>query len=939
MSAKEKQALAELCVDHDTNEVDTTSESFTHEYNIGDVLDGSEPLEISHGGGEFNELTRQLLGDFYNLRDPLKSRAHRTDYRTRRDRAQRRVDAFNYQLNALTHAYLEWSLAHAENGIRGFFDSSPANINTGAHGTDSGHTTVRIVDIFCAGDATLSILTTDSFIASALVRQGVIPCSPITPNVAITIGALELYRVARQRNPHFSIQAFVKTLCDLQGVQFQRYLSRQFSIALDLYLQLRANVDSLVQETLLRDSPDWRLKHACPACTYELKGESKLTFKLLYAMDGNDSLKRVVRRLSSEDDGDSETPPSSELTTTQRVAGDRYISRDFVDKFAKDAPGDIMDDSNDRDNPCAGRWKNMKDDQTKKMWGVFDESGVFVAVCRHGFCLVIADMVRSGELAKYPLAVVSKLVDSFGDGLGGGYDIGCRFKTTLNNSSLGPIVRERNHTCLVPAFHGHAHRRLCQLFHLAVYIPGLGLEDLETCERTFSKSNALAASVRYASAFHRQQAISLYFEHNDDFEVYANLTTFLYNNYKQALDILNDGSLSLPRAMQKLNISSTDTFNQWLEEEKTYLLGLQYEPIEETLQMEYWQKLVNLTAHKAELDDAMDTWDIVSAPTTYSQDVATTAKREATRRHAIERYDASVKIVQDLEKRLGITHRWTPEDPEWQSAGKLVANRKYQRALDTLEALIVSRLFELSKMNRAGTGYKLRKHIGKALQVRSAAIRTALDRYNTAAQALMPPRPQLKLDEVVEFTFLADFDLLRESRQDVSTRPWATPAARLAMDSYFKMCRAREEIERLNIEVQRVSTYLQDEDRYLRTCEDQLRESHPALAHQVSMRRKIRSRFTTHHLQRLKDIAALPGFSGTIAPGISNRNEQGDSASIEQVRIPAQLTLTPTALSLPNQTPNADTQDDLEEEEEDEEAAEECSRELQDLWQASGDPC
>ncbi|KAH7904631.1 hypothetical protein BJ138DRAFT_1138490 [Hygrophoropsis aurantiaca] len=809
-------------------------------------------------------------------------------------------------MNALTDAYLEWSLASAESGIRGFFDSKITNIDTGVHDVNSGQTVVRIVDIFCA-----------------------IPCSPISPNVAISIGALEFYRVARQRNPHYSIQAFVKTLCDLQGVQFQRYLSRQVTIALDVYLQIRASVDSLLQETLLRDSPDWRLKHACPACTYTLTGEPKLTYSLLYAMDGNDSLKRVVRRVSSEDDGDSETPASSELMTTQRVGGDRYISRDVVDKFAKDAPGDdMMDESTDHDNPCAGRcWKNMKDDQTKKMWGVFDESGVFVAVCRHGFCLLIADMVKSGELAKYPLAVVSKLIESFGDGLGGGYDIGCRFKTTLNNSSLGPIARERNHTCLVPVFHGHAHRRLCQLFHLAVYIPGLGLEDLETCERTFSKSNALASSVRYASVFHRRQAISLYFEHNDDFEVYANLTNFLYNNYKQALQILNDGRVSLPRAMQKLNISDTNTFDQWLEEEKTYLSGLQYEPIEETLQMEYWKKLVNLTAHKTELDDAMHAWDIVSTPAGYNQDVATTTKREAARRHAIERYDNSVKVVQDLENRLGVSRRWTPNDPEWQNAGRLVANRKYQRALDTLEALIVSRLFELSKMNRAGTGYKLRKHIGKALQVRSAAIRTALDRYNAAAQALNPPRPQLKLDEIVEYTFLADFDLLRESRQDVSTRPWASPAGRLAMDSYFKMCRAREEIQRLNVEVQRVSTYLQDEERYLRACEDQLCESHPALAHQVSLRRNIRSRFTAHHLQRLNDISALSGFCGTIAPGLSAKNERGDSASIAQIYIPTRLNHIPTP-----------SQDDLEEEEEEEENAEECSRELQDLWQVSSDP-
>jgi len=43
----------------------------------------------------------------------------------------------------------------------------------------------------------------------------------------------------------------------------------------------------------------------------------------------------------------------------------------------------------------------MSTDITKRMWGVFDETGIFLALCRHGFTLVIADMVRSGELSVF----------------------------------------------------------------------------------------------------------------------------------------------------------------------------------------------------------------------------------------------------------------------------------------------------------------------------------------------------------------------------------------------------------------------------------------------------------------------------------------------------------------------------------------------------------
>ena len=40
--------------------------SVRHKFAV-EVLDGTTPLEISHGGGEFHDLTRDLLGDFWNL--------------------------------------------------------------------------------------------------------------------------------------------------------------------------------------------------------------------------------------------------------------------------------------------------------------------------------------------------------------------------------------------------------------------------------------------------------------------------------------------------------------------------------------------------------------------------------------------------------------------------------------------------------------------------------------------------------------------------------------------------------------------------------------------------------------------------------------------------------------------------------------------------------
>lgn len=109
----------------------------------------------------------------------------------------------------------------------------------------------------------------------------------------------------------------------------------------DVYLQIRASVHNRVQSTLGRDSPDWRLKHAFPTCTYKIKDEAPLLYSMLYTMDGNDSLKRVLKR--SATNGDSEAlGPSSELPNTRKVTGDRYMTREDVDRWANGVVQDMM---------------------------------------------------------------------------------------------------------------------------------------------------------------------------------------------------------------------------------------------------------------------------------------------------------------------------------------------------------------------------------------------------------------------------------------------------------------------------------------------------------------------------------------------------------------------------------------------------------------------
>ncbi|KAJ7083938.1 hypothetical protein B0H15DRAFT_923758 [Mycena belliarum] len=686
---------------------------------------------------------------------------------------------------------------------------------------------------------------------------GLVPSAPWKCTVAIKIRVLEAYRVTHVRCPQLAIQSFVKALCDMHGRPYRPYLCQQFSIAYDLYLDLRRQTDERVMSILGRDS-SWRLKHACPACTYKLEGEDALIFEMLTTMDGNDSLKRVLRR-EKRTMADEEAPEPTLANPSERLdnrdAGDGYfIARENVEKWAKTrlaqmlpmAPGNS---GKDEDNPCADRWKNMINDVTSKMWGVFDETGIFLALCRHGFVLVIADMLRSGELAKYPLAVVKELLNAFGMKLGAGYDVACHFEATVRNSELGDLAREKKLKCLVGSFHGHAHNRLCQLGFLANYVDGMGLEDLEGCERFFSRSNGLARSCRYASRFHRQQEISTYVKHFDSSETYANLSKFLCNNYHQALTILKT-EMALKTWMRQEGVLGFEEFHQWLEEEKVYLLGLKRTPETniETMEMEYVQRLA-----------------------------------EIARRHGKEKLERDFEAVEDLESRLDIVERWTTVSPQWASTVVEIKKRKYQLALGELELLIVERIFELTKTNQSQTGYKMRKHIAKALQARSKAVRRVIETYNTAALALDPPMPTLSWEQVVEYTFLADFDILRDTDSEVQSRPWTRPAYRLAMDRYFRILRAREEIRRLNIEIRRVVTWIADENRVLRRAERRLRqkdgkteeevEEDTAMAVQVRLYRERRGRFDNGHMRRFWALSRVPGCTATMTPGISALQE------------------------------------------------------------------
>lgn len=138
----------------------------------------------------------------------------------------------------------------------------------------------------------------------------------------------------------------------------------------------------------------------------------------MIVMDGNNSLKRMA------------TTGNRQVGDTRMFSSDYILPRTYVDSFANevksrprephvpvpegednslwvDDPGSdgnhdpTEGDPTDGDpdlSSCASNWKAAAADEKKRTWAIFDETGVFVAACSHGFVLWLVDMVRSGEL-------------------------------------------------------------------------------------------------------------------------------------------------------------------------------------------------------------------------------------------------------------------------------------------------------------------------------------------------------------------------------------------------------------------------------------------------------------------------------------------------------------------------------------------------------------
>lgn len=104
---------------------------------------------------------------------------------------------------------------------------------------------------------------------------------------------------------------------------YRPYLSTQFLITYDAYLEICCRVNLQINSALGRNTPDWRLWNSCPPCFYKLEGEPSLEYSSFLSIDGNNSLRRVEASIHGFD----------ARQDSRHILSDRWLTPEQVDKF------------------------------------------------------------------------------------------------------------------------------------------------------------------------------------------------------------------------------------------------------------------------------------------------------------------------------------------------------------------------------------------------------------------------------------------------------------------------------------------------------------------------------------------------------------------------------------------------------------------------------
>ena len=211
---------------------------------------------------------------------------HQRDERTWTSRVTDLNQNWKPLVEGITDAYLHWRYDDSTHAPTEDTTISPLCSDDNAIPPEFIDIEITVIDIYTLSKSVKLSRTDDQTTAVALAGLGFIGNAPFKPSVAVSMKTLKLYRLLRRRKASFSVESFVKVICDLYNVSppnflhtpthcveqipYHRKYRRLFGDAFDIYLEVIKVVNNRVKAALGRDAPNWRVLNACPACTYEV---------------------------------------------------------------------------------------------------------------------------------------------------------------------------------------------------------------------------------------------------------------------------------------------------------------------------------------------------------------------------------------------------------------------------------------------------------------------------------------------------------------------------------------------------------------------------------------------------------------------------------------------------------------------------------------------
>lgn len=131
-----------------------------------------------------------------------------------------------------------------------------------------------------------------------------------------------------------------------------------------------------------------------------------------------------------------------------------------------------------------------------------------------------------------------------------------------------------------------------------------------------------------------------------------------------------------------------------------------------------------------------------------------------------------------------------------------------------------------------------------------------------------PPRETLDWTTTSHYSFLEEFALLQDTRNNIRDKPWAKPAVRELMQLAQCVRRAHEEIKTANHEARQMHTSIRDEEiLFCTVLEDLKKQGAHCLYGTVAEFWRHQCAANACNMAYLEAIYPLPGFSGNPKPG------------------------------------------------------------------------